>query len=418
MATRARPKAKASAYDWAFKPRFRRRAFGWRSQPAITRVKQAVTELKKVARTDPLLAGEGAVLFLERVSPAIEQVDGSSGSMGSAVNHAVAECATIIGAAPADADTRASWLERLWDAYQDDEIPYIESLGDHWGELCATKELASVWADRLSSTVKMAWSPDPELRGFFKGTSNCLSALLFAERHDDIFALLALAPYRMWDYEQYGVRALAAQGRIDEAIARAQERRGRNDSDATVARTLEELMRAAGRMDDAYRYGLTANTSTTYLATFRALLKRYPSKRPAELLDDLVKTTPGDEGKWFAAAKDAELFDEALALARRTPCNPRTLANAARDHAETHPAFATNAGLLALSWLAQGFGWEITGGDVTFAYEETMRAAEHLSTKSGRDAVAEVRARVKALLALETPPVEFMRRFLDRRLGP
>jgi hypothetical protein len=41
---------------WEFKPRFRRRAFGWRSQPAIQRVKEAVAEIKKVARTDAALA--------------------------------------------------------------------------------------------------------------------------------------------------------------------------------------------------------------------------------------------------------------------------------------------------------------------------------------------------------------------------
>jgi len=30
------------------------------------------------------------------------------------------------------------------------------------------------------------------------------------------------------------------------------------------------------------------------------------------------------EGKWFAAAKDAKLFDEAVPLANRTPCDPKT----------------------------------------------------------------------------------------------
>jgi hypothetical protein len=33
----------------------------------------------------------GAVVFFERVSPAIEHVDGSSGSLGAAVNHALAD---------------------------------------------------------------------------------------------------------------------------------------------------------------------------------------------------------------------------------------------------------------------------------------------------------------------------------------
>jgi hypothetical protein len=44
------------------------------------------------------------------------------------------------------------------------------------------------------------------------------------------------------------------------------------------------------------------------------LAKKYPNKPRAVVLSDLVRFTPGDEGKWFAAAKDAKLFDEAVAL--------------------------------------------------------------------------------------------------------
>jgi hypothetical protein len=43
------------------------------------------------------------------------------------------------------------------------------------------------------------------------------------------------------------------------------------------------------------------------------LAKKYPNKPRAVVLSDLVRFTPGDEGKWFAAAKDAKLFDEAVA---------------------------------------------------------------------------------------------------------
>jgi hypothetical protein len=47
--------AMVPAYLLEFKPRFRRHAFGWRSRPAIQRIKEATTEIKKVARTEPLL---------------------------------------------------------------------------------------------------------------------------------------------------------------------------------------------------------------------------------------------------------------------------------------------------------------------------------------------------------------------------
>ncbi|GMQ75975.1 MAG: hypothetical protein BMS9Abin01_1237 [Gammaproteobacteria bacterium] len=174
---------KRTSKKWEFKARFRRHAFGWRSQPAIKRVKEAVSEIKNVARKDKFLAAEGAIAFLERLSPALERIDSSSGAIGTAVNNAIAALVPIIANAPADAKTRDAWLERLYDAYQDDEIPYIELLGDHWGALCASKEVASSWADQLIETCKMAWSPDPSRRGFFGGTTNCLSALLSADAH-------------------------------------------------------------------------------------------------------------------------------------------------------------------------------------------------------------------------------------------
>jgi hypothetical protein len=47
-----------------------------------------------------------------------------------------------------------------------------------------------------------------------------------------------------------------------------------------------------------------------------------------------------------------------LALASRAPCDTKTLARAARDFGEKEPAFAIGAGLLALHWLVQGYGYE------------------------------------------------------------
>jgi hypothetical protein len=91
-------------------------------------------------------------------------VDSSSGAISTAVNHAIEGLVAIIDKAPVDTETREGWLERLWEAHANDEIPYIERLGDFWGELCASRD-ASPWADRLVRIVEMAWSPDPELRG-------------------------------------------------------------------------------------------------------------------------------------------------------------------------------------------------------------------------------------------------------------
>lgn len=403
---------KPGAHKWEFRARFRRHAFGWRSQPAIKRVKEAVSEIKQVARKDKLLAAEGAVLFLEKVSPALEHVDSSSGALGAAVNNAISVLVGIIASAPADEKTREGWLERLWTAYQDDDIPYIELLGDYWGELCVSKEIASRWADELLGTCKMAWSSDPNLRGFFNGTTNCLSALLAAERYDECLALLEMAPVRMWDYRQYGVKALAALGKKAEAIRYAEQGRSLNDSPVAIARTCEEILLSSGLVDEAYeRYGLVANQAGTYLAWYRAVAKKYPHKTPAEILRDLVAHTPGEEGKWFAAAKDAKLFDEAIALANRSPCSPQTLTRAARDFAEKRPEFAIEAGMAALHWLVEGYGYEVTGLDVVNAYSHTMEAAAN----AGR--AEETHRRIRELVARETFGERFVTKVLGRELG-
>src|SRR6266540_420775 len=346
--------AKDNKYRWEFKARFRRHSFGWRSQPAIQRIKQAVSEIKKVARKDEILGAEGAVIFLERVSPALEHVDGSSGAIGTAVNNAITELVPLIAKAPADAKTRDAWLYRLWEAHEADSMPYIEGLGDYWGELCASDEVASVWANQLLGTTRMALSPNKNERGHFHGTTACLSALYRAGRYDEILRLLDTDT--IWLYNRW-----ASDGEIDEMC--------------------EELLLSSGLADEAYeRYGIRIRQSATYLGTFRALARKYPHKSAAEILTDLVRTTPGEEGKWFAAAKNAGLYDEALALATQTPCDPRTLARAAREFADKRPAFALSAGLLALYWIAHGYGYEITGLDVWAAYDATIKASEKVGT--------------------------------------
>jgi hypothetical protein len=106
----------------------------------MTRLREALTEIKLVSRIDPILGAEGAVALLERISPALENVDSSSGAIGTAVNHTIAELVPVIVAAPADTSTRAAWLDRLFDAHGADQILYIERLADYWGELCGMAE--------------------------------------------------------------------------------------------------------------------------------------------------------------------------------------------------------------------------------------------------------------------------------------
>ncbi|OZB31959.1 MAG: hypothetical protein B7X47_07885 [Ferrovum sp. 34-44-207] len=347
-----------TAHKWQFTSRFRRHAFGWRSDTPITRIKEALTEIKQFTRKEPVLAAEGAITLLEKLSPALEQVDSSSGALGSAVNKAIDTLVPIIIKADVDQKLRQRWLERLWQAIQDDDMPYIELLGDYWGELCVTPELASLWGDEFMPVVENVWSPNASGHGFFKGTSACFSALYTAGRYDDLLTLIEKARFKA------------------EAIRYAEDSRGLNDPGCQIAEACEAILLSSGLAIDAYRrYAIEANQGTTNLATFRAIAKKYPSVPPEQILRDLVESTPGSEGKWFAAAKDVGLFDVAIELATRSPTDPRTLTRAARDYAEEQPEFALSAGLAALQWISRGHGYEITGGDVLDVHAAVMHAA-------------------------------------------
>ncbi|MEA3470328.1 MAG: hypothetical protein U9R24_01265 [Thermodesulfobacteriota bacterium] len=399
-------------HKWTFRARFRRHAFGWRSQPAIKRIKEAVSEIKKAARKAPVLGGEGGVLFLEKISPAIEQVDGSSGAIGAAVNGAIDTLMPVIARAPAEDKLRDKWLERLWQAVEADNIPYIEMLPDHWGELCVTPERASYWADEFIDAVRITWGARPEMGNYFKGTSACLSALLKAGRNAEIMELLERAPYKFWHDREWGVKALLAMGKKAEALRFAEDSRGLNEPDFMISEVCEEILLTSGMVEEAYnRYAVEANQKNTYLATFRAIIKKYPNKKPVDILKNLVAGTPGYEGKWFAAARWAGLYDEAIDLVNRTPCEPKILTRAARDMAETEPRFAVEAGMAALRWLVEGYGYEIIGLDVQEAYDYTMKAAENAGCKS------ETFGRVRELVAGENFGERFVTRILGGELG-
>ena len=402
-----------SAHKWQFASRFRRHAFGWRSDTPVQRIKEAITEIKQVARKEPVLAAEGAIILLEKLSPALEQVDSSSGALGSAVNKAIDTLVPIIVKADVEPKLRQRWLERLWQALQDDEMPYIERLGDDWGELCVTPELASHWADEFLPVVESVWSPKASENGFFKGTSACLASMFAAGRHQDLLALLDKAPFKWWHDRRWGVKALAAMGKKAEAIRYAEDSRGLNDPGWQIAQSCEEILLSSGLLDEAYRrYAIEANQCTTNLATFRAIAKKYPHKQPDEILRDLVASTPGAEGKWFAAAKDAGLFDVAIELATRSPTDPRTLTRAARDYAEKQPAFALAAGLAALRWISLGHGYEITGADVLDAYSAVTQAVANAGVPA-----QQINEQIRDMIASTQPGNSLMKTILARHLS-
>jgi len=101
-------------------------------------------------------------------------------------------------------------------------------------------------------------------------------------------------------------------------------------------------------------------------------------KEKVQILEDLIETTPGEEGKWFATAKSLDMLPLALKLAYRSPCDPRTLNRAARDYLEKEPEFTLDVAMASLQWLSQGYGYEITPSDVYLAYDYAKQAAEKL----------------------------------------
>jgi len=265
----------ATKQTWTFKARLRSRAFGWKSSHlACQRLKEAVAEIKKVARTDPVAAGNGVVSLMERIWPAFQGVDTSSGALGGVVYWAQAELLPIVIWAPAERKTRDIWLYRLWQAIEDDGVDFLSLVGDRWGDLCGSRELASCWGDRFLGLLRTAWS-DPRPGNYVRGTSVCRSSLLAASRHQELLEALALRRFPFWPDRKFGVQALLYAGRMDEALAYAEASRGLNLLDAAIDAACEKILLDLGRVDEAYeKCALTVNGSSTGVTTFGAISKK------------------------------------------------------------------------------------------------------------------------------------------------
>ena len=86
----------AASRKWLFKKNLRARAFGWRgSKLAISRLKEAASEIRSAAKSDPVAAGDGSVWLMERIWPAFQDIDTSSGALGTAVARTLSELIPI-----------------------------------------------------------------------------------------------------------------------------------------------------------------------------------------------------------------------------------------------------------------------------------------------------------------------------------
>lgn len=350
--------AMAKKHKWTFAARFRAGAYGWRgSALASKRLKEAVTEIRKVARTDPVLATDGVVHLMERLWPALEKIDTSSGALGSAVNRTIDELLPVLIEAPADLPTRNKWTDRLYEAVMDDGVDYLAQVEAAWGDICAFPELANRWVEALLAPLRDCWSKEGQGFVWFKGAAICLSSLVKAGRHVELEELLSLQQRRSWYFEKFGAEALVRQGRVDEAVARAEACLSESPNTSWgVSPFCERVLLQAGRRDEAYRrYGRASAGHATYLGTYRAIIRKYPERDPRQVLLDLAGTA--ERGKWFAAAKEAGFLDLALKFAAEA-ANPGTLARAARDFVKSNPEWAARVAVLALREFVTGVGYE------------------------------------------------------------
>jgi hypothetical protein len=335
-----------------------------------------VSEIKKVARKEPALAADGAVMFIERLSPAIERVDSSSGAMGGAVYKALADLSEIISKATVADEIRAHWLDRLYMAILSDEMSYLESMCEHWGKMCASKGIANLWVEEMHDMVKSNFR-DANAR-YMHASTVCLSAMITAERYDELMALLNMRERSWWHYDRFGIDALVAQGKYKEALEFAKSIDTFNLHPGVIAAACEKLLLAQGEVEKAYTgYALTASQdSTTYIGAYRAIAKRYPTIPPERILNDLISSRPGEEGKWFATAKELGMLELAAKLSQKSHCDPLTLNRAAKEHLETNPQFALDVAMASLHWMFKGYGYDLIYADVLAAYFLIEKAAK------------------------------------------
>lgn len=353
-----------SRYSWGFKNYFRSKAYSWHgSQLAIKRIKEALKEINQVKKHSPLLAAEGAIYLMSRFWPAFEHIDTSSGSLGNAVCYAMEKLLPIVIDAPADLPTRQHWLNILWEVLQNDGVDYVSLISDYWGELSGCEEEASRRADEFLWIVKREWESNHPIVHYDVA---CLSALFYASRFEEVLALIELAPYPSWWIRKFGARVLALTD-PDKGIAYAEDTRHIiNTNQLSIDQYCENILLNASKIEEAYkRYGINANQANTYLAWFNSIKKKYSDVRTdKQILLDLIDQNIAEPGKWFATANKIGCYDIALELIKNSPADPKTLNRAADKHLATNPSYALDVSLIALQWMMQGYGYEITGLDI------------------------------------------------------
>ena len=103
--------------------------------------RSAAAEIRSVAKSDPVAAGDRVVSLMERIWPAFQGIDTSSKALDAAVLRTMNELIPILTVVSADHATRGKWLERLFEAVQSDGVEYLAPLEDRWGLIAQYPDL-------------------------------------------------------------------------------------------------------------------------------------------------------------------------------------------------------------------------------------------------------------------------------------
>lgn len=367
---------------------------------------RAVGELRRAGRRDPVRAGEGAVLLCEGLAAAVAGVEDPVGTLAGATARTIDRVAPLVAEAPATEAVRAAWLERGWAALAADVEGHLWRLAEHWGALCAGPERAAVWAARLLPAAREGLATAASVA--------CLSSQVAAGQYAAALELLATRAVFVWPERQFGVRALAARGEVDAALAYAAASNPLGHRHAQdIARVCESVLRAAGRTEEAYAgHAFTAHARQNCRLTFEALRREYPEVATSKLFGDLLAASPGQEGRWFATACALRFHALAAEIAAEAPCDPRTLLRAGLSRLDADPEFAREVAVAALRWTCGGHGVEIAGDDVYAAFDLARAAAVRTGT------LPRTRSRIAAACDDPHPAAQWVLGLLAAELRP
>jgi hypothetical protein len=264
---------------------------------------------------------------------------------------------------------------------QEENYGYYDSLSEQWVALCSESEIMTCWADTFLPTVNTIFSSNKP-GGYFKGTETCLACLFETGRYDEIIEIVQKKANPLFNFKKYVIKVIVARGDLEKALSMLDEYLKDSNTLYQAAHLGEQLLIEAGRSEEAYkRYTLKLPFQTTGLATLSAIRKKYPAISPQRILSDLIDAEPGNERRYFAAARKIGMIELALEIAEKFNVEPKTLTTACKDYLEKDANLALRFGMMALQSYSSGYGYEPEYSDIQKCYDLVSMAAERVDKK-------------------------------------